>query len=50
MAQPISDYINQLRQEAVKCKLGSFEAESCKDQLVLEVVNSCLRRRLLQEL
>jgi len=35
--QSMQHYIEQLRQQALKCKFGNFEDEACKDQLVLGV-------------
>lgn len=47
--QTMTSYIEQLRQQATKCKFGAFENEALKDQLVLDVIDISLRKRLLHE-
>lgn len=49
LGQAIRDCIDQFYTKSTKCKFGSFENETLKDQLVLGVIDNSLRKRLLQE-
>lgn len=44
---PIKDYVSDLKNQANKCKFGSFMQEAVMDQLVLGIVDNNLRKRLL---
>lgn len=51
LGQSMRSYIlvDQLKEQATKCKFGSFENEALKDQLVLRVIDNDFCKRLLQD-
>lgn len=49
VGQPVKDYIDIVKRQAARCKIGTFATEACKDQLILDVLDTSLWKRYLQE-
>lgn len=43
----MSEFIDSIKNQASKCKLGLFEIEACEGQLVLGATDMALRKTLL---